>query len=111
LQDISNTRKVSFLDRPVDIHRVLTKFLVHEHARMTGTTIIRIAYGHAGTRYLSIFPRIIGSLFSLGVYLVDTEHDQWIELVNNVNRSLREASKAIGTHIAEVLPFCTSLLP
>ncbi|KAJ7824971.1 cytochrome P450 [Mycena olivaceomarginata] len=53
--------------------------------RMTGTTIIRIAYGHA----------------------VYTEHDQWIGLVNNVNSAFREASNAIGTHIAEVLPFLT----
>ncbi|KAJ6450900.1 cytochrome P450 [Mycena sanguinolenta] len=61
------------------------RFLVHEHGRMTGTTIIRIAYGHA----------------------VHTEHDQWIGLANNMNYSFREASKALGTHIAEVLPFLT----
>ncbi|KAJ7719464.1 cytochrome P450, partial [Mycena olivaceomarginata] len=53
--------------------------------RMTATTIIRIAYGHA----------------------VYNEHDQWIGLVNNVNSSFREASKALGTHIAEVLPLLT----
>ncbi|KAF7349068.1 Cytochrome P450 [Mycena venus] len=53
--------------------------------RMTGTTIMRIAYGHA----------------------VYAEHDQWIGLANNMNHSFREASKALGTHIAEVLPFLT----
>ncbi|KAF7351726.1 Cytochrome P450 [Mycena sanguinolenta] len=53
--------------------------------RMTGTTIMRIAYGHA----------------------VYTEYDQWIGLANNMNHSFREASKAVGTHIAEVLPFLT----
>ncbi|KAJ7864575.1 cytochrome P450 [Mycena olivaceomarginata] len=53
--------------------------------RMTATTIIRIAYGRA----------------------VYNEHDQWIGLVNNVNSSFREASKALGTHIAEVLPLLT----
>ncbi|KAF8198880.1 cytochrome P450 [Mycena galopus ATCC 62051] len=55
--------------------RNLATFLVQEHGRMTATTIMRIAYGHA----------------------VHTENDQLIGLANKMNHSFREASKALVT--------------
>jgi hypothetical protein len=69
------------------MHRVLSKFIVHEHARVTGTTIIRIAYGHAGTCYLSIFLRIIDSVFSLEIFEVSGQNSAAAEMSNRKNGS------------------------